>query len=340
MIPTNNRLKKVLGALLIVSPFVHGDQLSVSGSLEQTLKAIGYGTAGDEQWVEPTAAQEVSFRAMVSAFLAGDYAQAASFGNDIAYDVIEYTDTDVVPATVHYLLMGQSKINQAGFRGWGLYARNPGGRDLLIQAPHPRTDLYTERQAIELYLASSAGLLSIAGTRRDSTAELSTCSGSYPKSDAAHHTLHPFQYFHEAVNDASVSTAFLELHGFGSGSLNKLKKQCRSGNDKLVNLSEGVNYRPGKKDSSLMLTLEAQIDGDGLAEACVYGRDTKSLGGTTNTHGRYTNGSVDVCTTNAESSEHRWIHLEQSYEVRSAYRAELNQSIIRALDAWSATALQ
>ena len=89
-----------------------------------------------------------------------------------------------------------------------------------------------------------------------------------------------------------------------------------------------------------MLTLEAQIDGDGLADACIYGRDTKSLGGTTNTHGRHTNGSVDACTTNAENSGHRWIHLEQSYEIRSAHRAEFNQSIIRALDAWPVTALQ
>lgn len=336
-----SRLIKIsLATFVFVSPLVYADLISSIGSLEQTLKDIDYGFAGDERWVEPTADQETNFRAMVSAFLADDYGMAADFGNSIAYDVVEFSDTDTQPITIHYLLVGQQKLNQTAFLGWGIYAKNPNGRDLLIEAPHPRTDLHTESQAIELYLEASAGLLSIAGTRRDSSTELSSCSGNFPKSDAAHHTLHPFQYFHEEVNDASDATVFLQLHGFGSSSLKSLKKQCRSKNDRLVNLSEGINYRPSKKGQSFMLTLEAQINSDKLADACIYGRDTKKLGGTTNTNGRYTNNSANVCSSSADESSHRWVHMEQSYELRSEHRAELNQSIIRALDAWPATTLK
>ena len=334
-------IKPVLVAFLsVVSPLVLSEQLAISGNLEQFLKSVDYGGAKDEKWVEPTAEQEVSFRLMVNAFLSSDYAAAASFGNAIGYDVIEYADTEVSPVAVHYLLMEQVTVNQVEFRGWGVYARYFGGRDVLIQAPHPQTDLYTERQAIELYLDSSSGLLALAGTRRDSTASMSDCTGTYYKSDGAHNTSHPFQYFHETVSDFSSETSFLQLHGFGSSSLKKLKKQCRSRNDNLVNLSEGIKYRPGKNQQSLMLTLEAQIDGNGLIDVCIYGRDTKTLGATSNVGGRDTNGSVDACTVEAEDSAQRWIHIEQSYQVRSGFRAEINQAIIQALDAWPSTTVQ
>ncbi len=336
---TFSKIKLVLAFALLglVSSISSASELVISGSLEQFLKSIDY---GDNNWAEPSADQEASFRQMVNAFLVEDYVAAADVGNSINYDLIEYTNTDTTPASIYYLLMGQARAKQPGFLGWGVYALLPSGRDALIQAPHPQSDLYTEHQAIELYLDSSSALLALSDARRDSSPTLSSCTGSYPNSDGVHHLNHPFQYFHEAVSDLSSATHFLQLHGFGSSSLKSLKKQCHSNNDNLVNLSEGINYRPGRKDQSLMLTLEAAIDDLTPIEACIYGRDTKSLGATTNTGGRYTNGSIDACNTGAEVSSNRWLHIEQSYQVRSAFRAEMNQAIIQALDNWAPTAAQ
>jgi hypothetical protein len=47
--------------------------------------------------------------------------------------------------------------------------------------------------------------------------------------------------------------------------------------------------------------------------------------------GRYTNGSSDSCSSNATTSSKHFIHLEQSYDVRSQHRADIANAIKQAL---------
>lgn len=70
----------------------------------------------------------------------------------------------------------------------------------------------------------------------------------------------------------------------------------------------------------------------GRITPCIYGGDTTSLGGNWNTEGGFFNGPADACLSNAGQSSTRFIHLEQSYRVRSIYRKAMAQSIGQTLN--------
>ena len=55
------------------------------------------------------------------------------------------------------------------------------------------------------------------------------------------------------------------------------------------------------------------------------------LGGTWNVEGRYSNGSWDACSSNAMISSKRFVHLEQSYQVRRYQQGEVADYILDAL---------
>ena len=335
MINACARLSAVFLLMTVLSfPVVAGEPRNVTGSLHEFLSAIDYGTKQDNRWIEPDTATQQLFRYVFFTFLSQEYHLANDAAASIGYEVIRFEDSDSIPPGIHYVLKEKATINDPGFAGGGTYLLYPEGRNVAIEAPHPKTDLYTERQAIELYLTASPRYLALAGTRRDSSTETSLCTGNHSRSDAAHHTNHLFQMAHEEINRIDPETLVIQLHGFGSTSLAKLQGQCRTTSDNLVNLSEGINYRPKRKSGTFTELLKQKINEDGLIKACLYGKDTSSLGGTTNTNGRYTNGSADACHVGADSASHRFIHVEQSYSVRSGNRASINQSIKSAMDAW------
>ncbi|WP_128724432.1 hypothetical protein [Pseudoalteromonas phenolica] len=76
---------------------------------------------------------------------------------------------------------------------------------------------------------------------------------------------------------------------------------------------------------------EKNVEAGGKIKACVYGNDTKSLGGTWNVQGRHSNGSVDSCHKSADASAKRFIHLEQSYGVRKYHRDAMAEHLKQAL---------
>jgi hypothetical protein len=120
----------------------------------------------------------------------------------------------------------------------------------------------------------------LSGTRRDNSSAKSGCTnGDYFASDVAHQTESLFFAAHQVMSDADTTTPFIQFHGFGSTTLAKLKTQCNSTNDKLVNISEGVNYATPETENSLLHLLRKNIAEGNTIDACVYGNDTTSLGG-------------------------------------------------------------
>ena len=304
-----------------------------SGSLETFLKNIDYSTKDINTWVIPSANTQSQFRSVIDAFISGNYYRADILGHSIGYEVIRFDDTDVQPAKAHYILWERAQIPDPNFTGGGTYVATSKGHNAVIQGPHPVFDTNTAKQSIETYLKTNATLLMLGGTHRQNSTSTSPCTnGNYRASDVAHQTDSLFYVAHEQVSNYDSNTLFIQFHGFGSNSLNDLVVQCNSTNNSLVNLSEGVNYVSDPTELSLMQLLHQEIEADGIIDSCLYGNESSILGGTWNVEGRYTNNSTNSCTTNAQTSSRRFLHVEQSYNVRRDRRAEMAQYIKDVLD--------
>jgi hypothetical protein len=305
----------------------------MSGDLETFLKSIDYGDKDADNWVEPDAVKLDQYRTAVDFFLAGDFDTAHQVAVSIGYEVIEFSVGNGKKAKKHYLLWETEQLPSTAFTGGGTLIMNPAGVNAVLQAPHPNSDLYTEDQAIETYFGTNAKFLMLAGTRRENSTQPSPCTDSgYRKSDSSHYTEQLFYAAHERISLFDSATIFIQLHGFGTSSLNNLQAQCGTSSNLLVNISEGVNYQSDPNASDFMHVLRRNIEAGGLIDACIYGNDTSSLGGTWNTTGRFTNGSVDACTLNAGQSSNRFIHLEQSYDVRAHHRADMEKYLSDAIN--------
>ena len=304
------------------------------GNLEQYLKAIDYGKKADHSWVDPSARHLEKFSGVMEAFVRSNFNRAHRLSGKIGYRVIEFVDTSRSPERSHYILQELDALGSSSYKGAGIFVAKTTGKPIAIEAPHPQSDLYTELQAIELYMQSPAQYLFIAGSRRNSSTASSACSGSFFTSDAVHNTQHTFYVAHQALAESNPETLFLQLHGFGSSSLDKLQTQCQTNNDKLINLSPGKKYFPDGQATNFIDVLSASINQAGQSEACVYGSNTRSLGGTTNTTGRFSNHSADACTENATEISHQFIHIEQSFPVRASYRSLVNDQILDAIESF------
>lgn len=297
-----------------------------SGDLATVLKAIDYGDKDENTWKQPSLDTQALFGEIFDAFLVQDFYTVDTLAIEIGYELIEFKDTTTNPLQTYYILRESNPVPSPFFIGGGTYVLNPVGANVAIQAPHPMSDVFTSRQAIETFLSTQSKLLFLAGTRRDNSTELSTCTnGSYRKSDSSHYTEQLFYIAHSRASDADQNTVFIQLHGFGTSSLTTLQNQCNTNNNNLINLSEGVHYSSDPSANTFMQILQRTVNNDELIQACVYGNDTSSLGATWTTTGRYTNNSSDSCTVNATTSSERFIHIEQSYLVRSQYRADMAQ---------------
>ena len=303
-----------------------------TGNLEKYLLSLKYGDQDDNRWKPPSAQNLIDFASAFDHVLAGEYVLADQFAANAGYEVVQFIDTAHGPAHTYYLLQDVNAVPHPNASGGGTYVVNPVGRPVVIQAPHPVSDRYTGEQAIEALFTVGPRILMLAGTRRKSAKSISSCTGDHRASDVVHTVDNYFYTAHERASRERADTIFVQLHGFGTTSLKKLKKQCGVKTQRLVNLSEGVDRATDPSAATFMHTLRRRLDADKNIKACIFGNDTESLGGTTNTTGRLTNGSLDPCLANATTSSMRFVHVEQSYPVRSELRdvmAEHLQDAVR-----------
>ncbi|CAA6812266.1 MAG: Glycosyl hydrolase family 26/Calx-beta domain, partial [uncultured Thiotrichaceae bacterium] len=302
----------------------------LSGDLESYLTTIDYGNASENTWVKPSGQQLLDFETMFLEFNAGNYDAAHQNASTLGYEVIEFTDNDTSDA--HYILKEINTPSQSAFMGGGTYVQLPTGRNAVLQVPHPSFDSNTAQQGIETYLKVRPRLLMLAGTHRNDSTSRSYCTNaSYQASDVAHQTQSYFYIAHTVMSSEDTSTLFFQLHGFGASSLTTLQTQCNSSNSKLINMSEGLNYATPESERSLLHIFRRKVEAGGKIEACVFGNDTTSLGGTWNVEGRYTNHSHSSCYNDATISTKRFIHLEQSADVRSNHRDDIANYIDQTL---------
>jgi len=283
-------------------------------------------TAG---FVVPSAAEQDQFRIAFDKLLQNDLSAAQEGFDGLHLDLIEFHDTG---GSTFYLVR-----ENPGFplRGWGLYVVNPSAsRVVAIEAPHPLFDFSTEDEAAQVFLSLNARALLIAGTHRCANlTEASNCSGpvnqcgaTTPRiSDAAHATEQVFQTAHAAVMDSDPLLAAISLHGFS---------QAAGEPDAYV--SDGTTDTGGSDALSNALTSQLQTL-TGQADAALSCNDGSSgasshLCGTLNVQGRYANQSVDACTASATASSNRFLHIEQSMDLRDTATGTLSpDDLIAAL---------
>ncbi len=315
--------------LICLSFQVYASVPAETGDLQSYLNGITFGAEDDGQFKIPAPAQLVDFENVVNLVLRENYEQANTQAQSLDYELVAYTDT--VSTNLYYILRETNLIPSPLANGGGIYLFQPSATyNVAIHAPHPRADSYTNKEAISAFMRSDVRYFMMAGAHRRSHPDPSSCQdfSDYRPSDAVHNAAHYFYVAHKAMEDFDNTIQYIELHGYGSASFETIASQCDTGGNLAVaNISETISDNDAA-EHTMMHSLESVISDAGEFKACIYstildtGPDdkyTRYLGGSTNTLARYTNGSPSVCNQSAliENNSHRYVHVEQSWEIRS-----------------------
>jgi hypothetical protein len=256
-------------------------------------------------------ATEKPFAAALQSAVSGDIAASRRHAGDAGYTVVEMSD-----AGRRYVLFFES--GRAGIGPTVAIAVNP-ARDLVIEAPHPIIDRYSDRQAAVLFLELGARALVIAGANRCAAKAESPCSGKtrvcgdgnnpYRASDPAHNPATLFHVAHRVFSRQWPQSVVVQPHGFNNG-----------GSSVWFVISDGSTE---KRADDTMLSGRVR---DALRESlgreravsCQDPNDrgikTRWLCAANTVQGRDLNGSADACRSDAPRSSGRFLHIEQTYE--------------------------
>lgn len=281
-------------------------QLFDNGDIASEISSIVSNMPGDSgnNYSEPSQNQQDTWADMLDELFQADYADAANLANQVDYDLTIYSDQ---PSGETYYLLTSNNANY-----WGTYVFNPNYcRELVIQAPHPRKDFNTARQGIHVFRESESMLFMMAGTHRCNHSDPAGCSGStrvcgeampvdYRISDLAHRTTTLFQRTTEELFFAFGGSYFLSLHGFTMGN-----------GDPYVIMSNGTRQTPNPDYISVLANQLDLLDPVLTFEIGHINQNWDRLLGFTNTQGRLINGSNNHCSSNATTTDGRFLHIEQ-----------------------------
>jgi hypothetical protein len=205
--------------------------------------------------------------------------------------------------------------------------RVEGARPLIVEAPHAFSDEGTLEEAVQLFESLGARGLIISGTHRCASADPSGCDGMtavcdgvltpYRDSDMAHNDHSAFELAHEVLSEKHEGDVVISIHGM-----------VQAG----VSLSDGTTLptQPDSLIARLAAALGETLPGEPITVCNAWpgASTTEHLCGTTNVQGRFLNGvQENLCVRAAEVSSGRFLHLEQSRDVR-----QKSDRVIRALD--------
>lgn len=260
---------------------------------------------------------EKPFTAALKAVVDGDIAAARKQAGAVGYEVVEKSADGGA-----YVILAER--DRAGIGPTVAIARNP-TRDVVIEAPHPIIDRYSDREAAVLFVELGARALILSGANRCAAKESSSCSGTtrvcgdgknpYRTSDPAHNPATLFHTSHLYFTREWAKSIVFQPHGFAN-----------KGNSVWFVISDGSKE---KRQGDTMLTgrvrdaVRAAVGKD-RAVSCQDPDDrsiqTRWLCATTTVQGRDLNGSPNACRTRADKSSGRFLHIEQTYdEVRYGY---------------------
>ncbi|MEM7370374.1 MAG: T9SS type A sorting domain-containing protein [Bacteroidota bacterium] len=283
---------------------------SMSGVLESYLNQYidDLPTSNGDDFDPPSQAELLSWENVIKKMLSNELAMARTIADSLNYQLIEFQDTLPHSAGIYYLL--EEKNPPKHF--WGTYVihSDPCRADLVLQAPHPKFDTNTGKEAVYAFVRLSARALMLSGTHRCNHSDQSSCDGStsvcnsgsgpYRISDMAHNELTAFHTTTQAIATLIPTSNFIQLHGF-----------AKQSTDPYVILSNGTRDTPQTDYASLLKT-ELSVQDPVLSFKIAHiDQSWTRLIGFTNTQGRYLNGSDSPCDTGAGSTSGRFIHVEQ-----------------------------
>ena len=265
------------------------------------------GSSGN-QFSNLTPSQEIGWRALIGMIQDKKYSQAAGAAPTFEYRLVRFLDNSEPQIKEYYLL--EKTAN--GVYHWGTYVFRPDAcRRLVLQCPHPKVDSNTGNQGIYVFKNLNNYAYFLTGTHRCNHISPSGCSGStsvcgtsapYRRSDVAHNTLSAFQVATEVLYDGEPELYFLQLHGFA----------LQSG-DPYAIMSNGTRDTP---DPDLLAAIrDGLLDVDPSLTFKIGHIDLSwdRLLATTNTQGRFINGSNEPCTQNATFGNGHFMHVEQEF---------------------------
>ncbi|KAB2923538.1 MAG: T9SS type A sorting domain-containing protein [Bacteroidetes bacterium] len=287
-------------------------QVPMSGSVVAHVDSLvgampGEAAADTGKYKIPSSLQIAAWGNTVRALLDGRYADAEDSAASIDYRIVRFTETTLAPSPVYYIL----EKSAAGQNYWGVFILNPSPvrRRLFIQSPHPKYDTNTGQQGAQIFVTAGARALYVSGTHRCNTGIPTTCSGTtsvcggaYRMSDQAHVVNGPLYRATVEVNTVDPQTIVVQNHGFGKGDgdpdviMGNGRTTAPTGTDWLVAVRDGL----------------ADIDNTLTFKVAHVDLDWTELIGTTNTQGRYINGSGNPCNSSPASANGRFLHIEQA----------------------------
>ncbi len=305
----------LLGILLTLAPIttLHSEPvLNEMGELQLLLENTVIPSAASlDKYRLPTEPELTAFRSALAHLLDGDLQAAADAAVTANYDVVSYTDT--VSNDVFALLRDKNSNPHWG----GLYAVDlTPERALVIQCPHPLYD-GVRVPAADIFLETNATAYLQAGTHRNNSPIESDCDGDlggapYRISDMAHAPDSFFQAAHEVIEQHFTRSVSLSFHGMAEDS-----------DPADIVVSNGTPYHFfGNSLSRALASRMNQILADAADSRIAVSHqepgEDPALSGSTNTQGRFTNGSTDLCHLAAPTAifPERFIHMECDPDIR------------------------
>ncbi|MFZ4619341.1 MAG: peptidoglycan DD-metalloendopeptidase family protein [Bacteroidota bacterium] len=287
-------------------------QVTMSGNIEthvdSLVDAMPTGAAADtNKYQVPSATALAAWGHCIEQIASGNYSAAQDTAATFSYRIVKFTHTSSSPNVVYYLL----EKTAAGTNYWGMFAYNPSPKrgKLFIQSPHPLYDSNTGQQGIMIFHNNGARAFYVSGTHRCNSTTNTTCDGTtdvcggdYKMSDQAHVVNGPLHQATVTMSTVISQMIVIQNHGFGKDT-----------GDPDVIMGNGKTTAPTGTDYlDLVRDNLSSIDPTLVFKLAHVDTDWTTLTGTTNTQGRFINGSVNPCGTSPSSANGRFLHIEQA----------------------------
>lgn len=309
--------------------------------------SVSYTGNGSDGYIVPSTAELAIFNNCLEHLLNREIDAAETdcngTGNDI-YDInfrlIRIDDTGTEGEDLYCL-------QENSLQGRGFFCINYSStKKHHISAPHPLFEADTDIEAVEVMRGMGARYISISTTHRCANTATSSCDGTtsvcggpgaFRKSDMAHNTDSFFHAFGVKIRDYDTGAYTVQLHGCGSSSCPSSKEAS----DIVARISVGAITNLGGDEA--VNRLKAELNtlllplGEGRVLSCndVSDDGDEKLCGTTNTLGRYINGSTtDPCdVAGSVFTDSRFLHIEQNSNLRNNGDDVSPSLLIEALNA-------
>ena len=269
------------------------------------------------------------FSEIAARLLAGDLdvqGLAAQVGYEAVLARDTYNDRDVV------IVWEPAPLQHSGAL---MVALDDQARPVVIESPHSLFDGMTGYEGFDFFVSLRAQAWMANTAHRCANAENSPCAGSstvcgegtepYRVSDVAHATATAFQAWHEGLLDSDPALIAVQNHGFGHDD-GEPESYVSNGSAQPAGPDELSNRLAAELDAVLPVGAAScnRVEDEAIARFCA----------TTNTQGRHANGADDGCSDTPSSTTGRFLHVEQSWELRNNGTGDVHRGLIRdALDA-------